>query len=98
MSTGRVAEAVRQLDRAPVAGLAATSQWRIIAAITAGEVLLKKGDPTGAAQQLGTAVDGATLHHLPHQLQRVVRAGRHLPEVRDRASNALARLRAEIAA
>ncbi|MFG2848678.1 hypothetical protein ACGF12_36820 [Kitasatospora sp. NPDC048296] len=85
MGTGRVAEAVRQLDQAPAAGLAATSQWRIIAAITADEVLLRQGDATGAAQQLTTAVDGATLHRLPHQLQRVVRAGHRLPGVRERA-------------
>ncbi|MFF4924914.1 helix-turn-helix domain-containing protein [Kitasatospora sp. NPDC001261] len=98
MGTGRVAEAVRQLDRAPAAGLGATAQWRIIAAITAGEVLLRKGDPIGAAQQLSAAVDGAALHRLPHQLQRAVRAGRRLPEVKERAGGALERLRAEIAA
>ncbi|MFE7190391.1 helix-turn-helix domain-containing protein [Kitasatospora sp. NPDC057541] len=98
MGTGRVAEAVRQLDQGPAAGLGATSQWRIIAAITGGEVLLRRGDVTGAAQQLTVAVDGATLHRLPHQLQRVVRAGARLPEVRARADGALARLRAEIAA
>ncbi|MFD7581821.1 helix-turn-helix domain-containing protein [Kitasatospora sp. NPDC059817] len=98
MGTGRVAEAVRQLDGAPAAGLGATPQWRIIAAITAGEVLLRKGDPTGAAQQLSAAVGEATLHRLPHQLQRVVRASRRLPEVREQADGALERLRAEIAA
>ncbi|MFD8780975.1 helix-turn-helix domain-containing protein [Kitasatospora sp. NPDC059599] len=98
MGTDRVAEAVHRLDRAPMAGPAATSQWRIIAAITAGEVLLRKGDPVGATQQLGSAIDGATLHRLPHQLQRAVRAGRRLPEVREQADEALARLRAEIAA
>ncbi|GHF77016.1 hypothetical protein GCM10018790_63880 [Kitasatospora xanthocidica] len=98
MGTGRVAEAVQQLDQAPAAGLAATSQWRIIAAITAGEVLLRRGDATGAAQQLTAAVDGATLHRLPHQLQRVVRASHRLSEVREQADDALARLRAEIAA
>ncbi|MER7579584.1 helix-turn-helix transcriptional regulator [Kitasatospora sp. NPDC097691] len=98
MSTGRVAEAVRQLDQAPTAGLGATSQWRIIAAITAGEVLLRRGDTAGATRQLTTAVDGATLHRLPHQLQRIVRACRSLPAVRDRADDALAQLRADIAA
>ncbi|GAA1390623.1 hypothetical protein GCM10009639_19570 [Kitasatospora putterlickiae] len=50
MGTGRVTEAVRQLDQAPAAGPAATSQWRIIAAITAGEVLLRRGDTSGATR------------------------------------------------
>ncbi|MGW2542532.1 helix-turn-helix domain-containing protein [Kitasatospora sp. NPDC001574] len=98
MGTGRTDEAVRLLDRAPAAGPGATSQWRIIAAITAGEVLTRRGDTSGAAQQLAAAVDGAALHRLPHQLQRVVRAGRSMPEIRERADEALARLRAEIAA
>ncbi|MET8540236.1 helix-turn-helix transcriptional regulator [Kitasatospora sp. NPDC004799] len=98
MGTGRVTEAVRQLDRAPDAVLGATPQWRIIAAITAGEVLLAKGDPTGAAQRLSAAVDGATLHRLPHQLQRAARAGRRLPDVKQQADGALEQLRAEIAA
>ncbi|MEV7026045.1 helix-turn-helix transcriptional regulator [Kitasatospora sp. NPDC093558] len=98
MVTGRVAEAVRQLDQAPAAGLPATSQWQIIAAITAGEVLLRQGDAAGAGQQLTAAVQGATLHRLPHQLQRVVRASSSLPDVRHCAVNALEQLRAEIAA
>ncbi|MEU9074393.1 helix-turn-helix transcriptional regulator [Kitasatospora sp. NPDC048538] len=98
MSTGRVAEAVRQLDRAPAAGLGATSQWRIIAAITAGQVLLRRGDLEGASEQLNAAIDGATLHRLPHQLQRIVRAGDHIPDIQERANGVLDQLRAEIAA
>jgi hypothetical protein len=98
MSTGRIAEAVRQLDRAPAAGLGATAQWRIIAAITAGQVLLRRGDLAGAGEQLNVAIDGATLHRLPHQLQRIVRAGGNVPDVQERANGALDQLRAEIAA
>ncbi|MBV6699397.1 helix-turn-helix domain-containing protein [Kitasatospora aureofaciens] len=98
MGTGRVEESVQLLEDAPAAGPNATSQWRIIAAITAGQVRLRRGDSAGAGEQLNAAVDGAVLHRLPHQLQRVVRTSNRLPDVQERAIEALAQLRAEIAA
>ncbi|AUY48400.1 helix-turn-helix transcriptional regulator [Streptomyces sp. CB01881] len=96
--TGRISEAAALLDRAPYPGLQTTAQWQIISAITAGQVLARQGDRSAAREQMTAAVKGAAMHRLPHQLQRVVRASRGLPEVREEAEAALARLRAAIAA
>ncbi|MEU5383250.1 helix-turn-helix domain-containing protein [Kitasatospora cineracea] len=98
MATERVEEAVELLDRAPRPALTTSSQWQIIAAITAGEVLLRRGDQGAATEHLQSAIEGATAHRLPHQLQRIVRAGRELPAVQEQAGAALDLIKAQIAA
>ncbi|WP_317621329.1 helix-turn-helix domain-containing protein [Streptomyces sp. CBMA123] len=97
-ATGRVQEAVRVLERAPTPRLHTTTQWRIISAITAGQVLALRGDHQAARENLTAAVRGAVAHRLPHQVQRVVRASRGLPDVREEAQAALTQLKAAIAA
>ncbi|MFJ4184155.1 helix-turn-helix domain-containing protein [Kitasatospora sp. NPDC089509] len=97
-ATGRIREAVRVLEHAPAPQLHTTTQWRIISAITAGQVLAQRGDHQAAQETLTAAVRGAVEHRLPHQIQRVVRASRDLPNVHEEAQAALAELRAAIAA
>ncbi|MFI0938250.1 helix-turn-helix domain-containing protein [Streptomyces sp. NPDC021020] len=97
-TTGRTQQAVDLLEHSPAPGLQASPQWRIISAITAGEVLLRRGDRDAAGEQMRSALQGAELHRLPHQVQRVIRASGFLPDVRERAQNTLARLQADIAA
>ncbi|MFC9328872.1 helix-turn-helix domain-containing protein [Kitasatospora sp. NPDC057015] len=97
-AVGRIGEAVALLDRAPSPSLRTSAQWQIISAITAGQVLARRGDRSAAREQMTAAVKGAAMHRLPHQLQRVVRASQDLPDVREEAEEALSRLRAEIAA
>ncbi|MFD7501618.1 helix-turn-helix domain-containing protein [Streptomyces sp. NPDC059850] len=99
LKTGRAERAVRLIDSQPPASYAVTPQWRVIEHITAGSVLLRRGDPTGADERLSAAVTDATAHRLPHQLQRVIRATRHaLPATRERAEQGLQRLRQDMAA
>ncbi|MFD5915416.1 helix-turn-helix domain-containing protein [Kitasatospora sp. NPDC058201] len=97
-ATGRVPGAVELLERAPAPGFGISPQWRVISAITAGEILLRRGDREAAGEQMRAALQGAELHRLPHQVQRVMRASDGLPDVRDQATGTLARLRADIAA
>lgn len=97
-TTGRTQKATELLERSPAPGLQASPQWRIISAITAGEVLLRRGDPDAAGEQMRAALQGAELHRLPHQVQRVIRASGPLGDVRELAQNMLVRLRADIAA
>jgi transcriptional regulator with XRE-family HTH domain len=97
-TTGRTQKATELLERSPAPGLQASPQWRIISAITAGEVLLRRGDPDAADERMRAALQGAELHRLPHQVQRVIRASGPLGDVREQAQNMLARLRADIAA
>ncbi|MDH6579392.1 helix-turn-helix transcriptional regulator [Kitasatospora sp. MAP5-34] len=98
MGTGRIKRAVDLLEQAPAPGPQTSAQWRIICAITAGEVLMQRGDSSAASEQMRTAIDGAVVHRLPHQLQRVVRASGCLPDIQMQGNGALAQLRAEIAA
>ncbi|MFE2726333.1 helix-turn-helix domain-containing protein [Kitasatospora sp. NPDC059327] len=97
-ATGRLPGAVELLERAPAPGFRTSPQWRIISAITAGQILLRRGDRDAAGERMRVALDGAELHRLPHQVQRVIRAGALLPDVREQAHGSLARLRADIAA
>ncbi|MFJ1795356.1 helix-turn-helix domain-containing protein [Kitasatospora griseola] len=97
-STGRTRQAVNLLENAPAPALQTSPQWRIISAITAGQVLLRRGDRDAAGEQMRSALHGAELHRLPHQVQRVIRASSLLPDVREQAHGTLARLRADIAA
>lgn len=97
-ATDRTQRAVDLLERAPAPGLQASPQWCIISAITAGEVLLRRGDRDAAGEQMRSALQGAEMHRLPHQVQRVIRASGSLPDVREQAQGTLARLRADIAA
>ncbi|MER6396064.1 helix-turn-helix transcriptional regulator [Kitasatospora sp. NPDC001603] len=97
-ATGRVPRAVELLERAPAPGFQTSPQWRIISAITAGQILLRRGDRDAAGEQMHAALDGAELHRLPHQVQRVIRASSGLPDVHEQALGTLTRLRAEIAA
>ncbi|MDX3529961.1 helix-turn-helix domain-containing protein [Streptomyces sp. ID05-39B] len=99
VSTGRGDQAVRLAGEQSPATSAITPQWQVIEHVTAGRVLLLRGDRTGAADRLAAAISAARAHRLPHQLQRVVRiTGRVLPELCARASQALERLRQELAA
>ncbi|MEV7504614.1 helix-turn-helix transcriptional regulator [Streptomyces sp. NPDC093018] len=97
-ATGRTQQAVDLLERSPAPGLQASPQWRVISAITAGEVLVRRGDRGAAGEQMRSALRGAELHRLPHQVQRVIRASGSLPDVREQAQHTLARLRSDIAA
>ncbi|WP_406086364.1 helix-turn-helix domain-containing protein [Kitasatospora purpeofusca] len=97
-ATGRVPDAVELLEHAPAPGLQTSPQWRIISAITAGQILLRRGARGAAGEQMRMALHGAELHRLPHQVQRVIRTGTSLPDVRAQAQGALDRLRANIAA
>ena len=97
-ATSRVPTAVELLERAPTAGLRTSPQWRIISAITASQILLRRGDRDAAGEQMRAALQGAELHRLPHQVQRVIRSSDRLPDVREQAQSTLARLRADIAA
>jgi len=98
VTTGRPHSAIDLLERTPAQGMQITPQWRVIAHITAGRVLLLEGDRSAAADSLHDAVEEAVAHQLPHQLQRILREATDLPEVHERAQSALARLREEIAA
>lgn len=99
LATGRVRQAIRLVDRAPVASIAVAPQWHVIELVTEGQVRLLANDPTGAAKCLDSAVREAQRQRLPHQLQRVQRAAGHrLPETAENAAHALGRLRSEMAA
>jgi transcriptional regulator with XRE-family HTH domain len=74
LALGRPSDAFDSLSkvydyREPVA-----PQWRIILAITAGEVSLALHDEETALKTLVDAAEAAELHILPHQLQRIDRA------------------------
>ncbi|RKT08233.1 hypothetical protein BX286_6317 [Streptomyces sp. 3211.6] len=100
ISTGRAREAIR-LAEGPVPSptITVAPQWRVIELITTGRVRLLAGDRHGATQLLETAVQQARAQRLPHQLQRVLRAGGEaLPQVTSAASLALEELRTEMAA
>ncbi|WP_327070928.1 hypothetical protein OG500_35415 [Kitasatospora sp. NBC_01250] len=86
------------LDRAPQPSVHTTAQWRIIEHITVGQVRLRHGDSAAARERLSAGLVGAAAHHLPHQLQRVLRASRSLPDLHDQASAALRDLEVEMAA
>lgn len=99
LGTGRADHAVRLIDEQSPRSYAASPQWQVIEHVTAGRVLLLRGDRTGAGDQLTAAVNDATAHRLPHQLQRVIRVtGNVLPAIRERAVQALDRIRQEMAA
>ncbi len=97
-ATGRLPQAVDLVERSPNPALQTSPQWRIISAVTAGQVLLRRGDHSAAREQMQAALDGAVLHRLPHQIQRVIRSSDAIPDVQEKAQGALARLRSEIAA
>lgn len=100
IGTGRTRAAVLRAEQAaPAATTTVAPQWRVIELITTGRVRLLAGDTKGAAELLVAAVHEARAQRLPHQLQRVLRAaGETLPAAKDAASQALTRLRTEMAA
>lgn len=99
VATGRADQAVRLAGEQSPATSAITPQWQVIEHVTAGRVLMLRGDRTGAADRLTAAIGAASAHRLPHQLQRVIRiTGRALPALCARASQTLDRLRREMAA
>jgi hypothetical protein len=99
VATGRGDQAVRLAGEQSPATSAITPQWQVIEHVTAGRVLLLRGDRTGAADRLTAAITAASAHRLPHQLQRVIRiTDCVLPVLRARASRTLDRLRREMAA
>ncbi len=100
IGTGRTRAAILRAEQpAPAATTTVAPQWRVIELITTGRVRLLAGDTKGAAELLVAAVHEARAQRLPHQLQRVLRAaGETLPAAKDAASQALTRLRTEMAA
>ncbi|MFF4450179.1 helix-turn-helix domain-containing protein [Streptomyces sp. NPDC001502] len=100
IGTGRTRTAILRAEQAaPAATTTVAPQWRVIELITTGRVRLLAGDTQGAAELLVAAVHEARAQRLPHQLQRVLRAvGETLPAAKDAASQALTRLRTEMAA
>ncbi|GAA2657576.1 XRE family transcriptional regulator [Streptomyces lunalinharesii] len=99
IATGRVHLAIQRAENTPTPTTAVAPQWRVIEQVTVAHVRLHAQDHGGAAESLHTAVQEAVRQRLPHQLQRVVRtAGEQLPELRDAAEHALARMRQEMAA
>ncbi|MEV5487952.1 helix-turn-helix transcriptional regulator [Streptomyces bobili] len=99
IETGRAEQAVRLVGQQPPLSPGITPPWQVIERATAGHVLLLRGDHTAAAERLTKAIDAASVHRLPHQLQRVIRiTGRVLPALCARASQSLERLRREMAA
>ncbi|MEW1633485.1 helix-turn-helix domain-containing protein [Streptomyces sp. NPDC093801] len=100
ISTGRAREAIRLAEGpAPSPTTSVAPQWRVIELITTGRVRLLAGDRHGATELLETAVQQARAQRLPHQLQRVLRAGGEaLPQVTRAATRALEELRTEMAA
>ena len=83
----------------PTPTTAVAPQWRVIELVTIAHVQLLADDRGAAEESLDAAVREAVMQRLPHQLQRVMRvAGDLLPEIRIAVSQALERLRNEIAA
>ncbi|MEZ0070268.1 transcriptional regulator with XRE-family HTH domain/predicted negative regulator of RcsB-dependent stress response [Streptacidiphilus sp. MAP12-20] len=97
VATGRVQQAIKLLDGSPAPGVRVTPQWAVISHVTAGRVLLLAGDRTSSAERFCRAIEEASGHRLPHQLQRVLRDAAGLPDVRDKAAGALALLREQMA-
>ncbi|WP_414167204.1 helix-turn-helix domain-containing protein [Streptoverticillium reticulum] len=99
LATGRAPTAIKLVENRPTLTTTVAPQWRVIELVTVAQVRLLGGDATGAAEALDVAVGEAVMQRLPHQLQRVVRAaGQRLPDTRAAASEALDRMRQEMAA
>ncbi|WP_336159907.1 helix-turn-helix transcriptional regulator [Amycolatopsis sp. VC5-11] len=73
----------------------AAPQWRVIEAVTTGEVLAATGERAGSAKALRTAITTAEQRRLPHQLQRAIRAAERgeLMSIADAGRTALRRIR-----
>jgi transcriptional regulator with XRE-family HTH domain/predicted negative regulator of RcsB-dependent stress response len=94
LATGRAGQALQLLETFAASGWA-PPQWRIIERITIAEVLIACGDTTAAAFELTAAVADATVHRLPHQLQRAQRAAQtRLPDIAEHAARGLQTLTA----
>jgi hypothetical protein len=100
ISTGRASTAILRAEQeAPAPTTTVAPQWRVIELITHGKVRLLGGDKRGAEALLTQAVIQAQAQRLPHQLQRIIRtSGPVLPEAGSAATQALSRLRTEMAA
>ncbi|SFQ28635.1 helix-turn-helix domain-containing protein [Amycolatopsis rubida] len=98
LALGRPVDALRALHTGS-AGEPAAPQWRVIEAVTTGEVLAATGDRDGSAEALRAAIATAEQRRLPHQLQRAIRAARRggLASVADDGFAALRRLRGLLA-
>lgn len=72
LCTGRAKEAWRNAQ--DLVGSPSAPQWRIIERITTAEVFAAVGEVDGAAEMFRHALVEADHHHLPHQIQRVIRA------------------------
>ncbi|MER6503311.1 helix-turn-helix domain-containing protein [Streptomyces sp. NPDC001455] len=100
IGTGRASTAILRAEQeTPAPTMAVAPQWRVIELTTNGKVRLLGGDTRGATELLTQAVAQAQAQRLPHQLQRIIRAGGHaLADVSSAATQALAQLRTEMAA
>ncbi len=74
VGTGRPTQAVQLARTDHTTGAPAAPQWHVIERITLGEVHLASGDREAAGVVLREAIAAAETYHLPHQLQRVIRA------------------------
>ncbi|MFI0354255.1 helix-turn-helix transcriptional regulator [Actinomadura sp. 9N407] len=98
-STGRADIAIRLVEHPPALTTTVAPQWHVIQRVTAATVQLLAGDHSGARSSLEGAIREAITQRLPHQLQRIMRASAdHLPDTYADASQALDRLREEMAA
>lgn len=99
VATGRADHAIRLVHASSLTSTTAAPQWRVIEAVTVGQVHLLAGDRSGATETLRGATQEAVRQRLPHQLQRVCRVTRRdLPEVRAEAAQELSRVKAEMTA
>jgi hypothetical protein len=99
IATNRADEAIRLAGNSPTPTTTVAPQWLVIELVTIAHVQLLARDRGAANQSLDAAAREAVIQRLPHQLQRIIRvAGDLLPEIRIAASQALERLRKDIAA
>ncbi|WP_406438980.1 helix-turn-helix domain-containing protein [Streptomyces sp. NBC_01613] len=100
IATGRTRAAVQLAEQgSPIPTTTVAPQWRVIELTTVARVRLLADDHAGASQCLHSATGEAIRQRLPHQLQRIMRAaGERLPDLRESATEALERMRREMAA
>jgi transcriptional regulator with XRE-family HTH domain len=72
LDLGDLHTAASLAEQAP-ASPAPVPQWETIATITRAALILSTGDHTTASRLLLEAIAQATVRHLPHQLQRILR-------------------------
>ncbi len=99
IGTGRATLAAELTRTEHTTATPAAPQWQVIERVTLGEVYLAAGDHDDAAHALRAAITAAETHHLPHQLQRAIRAAHtgRLTDVKTEGHATLTRLNALLA-